>query len=185
MDEAYIGEIRLFAGNYAPRYWAFCNGQLMSIEQHATLYSILGTRYGGDGLTTFALPDLRNRVPMHWGNGPGLTPRQIGEQGGSSTVTLTEQQMPSHHHRANASSSANNQSPEGAVWGSPAGRRAPSIYHPNPNSQMHPDALMPAGGGQPHNNRQPYLGLNFIICLDGNVPVAPLTEPSHFKRQNG
>lgn len=168
--DPYIGEIRIFAGMFAPKNWAICDGQLIAISQNTALFSVLGIKYGGDGENTFALPDLRDRVPMHWGAGPGLTPRQIGDIGGESRVTLTQLEMPRHGHTANASDSTDQPSPGGAVWGSPGGRSDPSMYNQEPDTNMNPQALQMAGGNQSHNNMQPYLGLNFIISLYGNYP---------------
>lgn len=173
MADAYIGEIRLFAGTFAPTGWAFCNGQEMLIQQYTALYSILGLRYGGNGQTTFKLPDLRNRVPIHQGTGTGLTPRQVGSVGGSSTVTLIEPEMPSHTHVPNSVSTSTGSVPAGAVWSnSSIGRLAANAYSGTPTTTMNPTAIAPQGGSQPHNNMQPYQMLNFIICLtDGEYPV--------------
>ncbi len=171
MADAYVGEIRLFAGNFAPKGWAFCNGQLMSITQHTALYSIFGTIYGGDGRTTFALPDLRGRAPMHQGAGPGLTPRTIGHAGGTSTVTLLENQIPAHQHIPECQTDEEQADPTGAIWADRQSGRFSSVYNSSsPNTPMNPQAIQPAGGSQPHNNMQPYLGLNFIVALQGIFP---------------
>jgi microcystin-dependent protein len=144
MSEPFIAEIRIFAGNFAPRGWAFCNGQLLPVAQNTALFSLIGTTYGGDGRTTTALPNLQGRAPMHPGRGPGLTSRRLGESGGSETVTLSTAQMPNHNHPLMAS--AENLVP------------------------MANEALPAAGGSQSHNNMQPYLAINFIIALTGLYP---------------
>ena len=166
MSQPFIGEIKMFAGNFAPRNYAYCNGFLLPIAQNTALFSILGTTYGGDGRQTFGLPDLQDRLPMHAGNGPGLTQRRIGQQGGADTATLTTQNMPAHIHPALAT----NEAPDTA---SPAGATpamAP-IYEAGGNATaMANEALLPTGGGQAHNNQQPYLRLNFIIALQGLFP---------------
>jgi len=172
MSEPFIAEIRIFAGTFAPRGWAFCNGQLLPIAQNTALFSLIGTTFGGDGRTTTALPDLRARVPMHPGSGPGLASRRLGERGGTPEVTLTEAQMPGHTHSANATVDiATGVSPEDRL---PA--RAPdqnTAYGFGGPVDMAPDMLKPAGGGQPHQNRQPYLAMNFIIALVGLYPSRP------------
>ncbi len=174
MSEPFIGEIRMFAGNFAPRGWAFCNGQLLPIAQNSALFSILGTTYGGDGRTTFALPDLRGRAPMQWGDGPGLTPRPLGEKGGAENVTLIASQMPSHNHVLSASSQQGDQfSPEGnvpAVLLSATTGQPENLYHATPNTTMASQALGVTGGSQPHNNMQPFLCVSFIIALVGIFP---------------
>lgn len=175
--DPYIGEIRIFAGNYAPQGWAFCEGQILPLQQHTALFSILGTMYGGDGRTNFALPDLRERTPMHEGAGPGLTPRVIGESGGSDTVVLTENQIPMHAHQAmcrvgEEGPSADSNRPDNNVWADySGGRTTPRLYsQEQPNAKMKSNAISPIGNQQPHNNRQPYLGLRFIIALQGVFP---------------
>ncbi|KQV59377.1 phage tail protein [Duganella sp. Root336D2] len=170
MAERYIGEIRMFSGNFAPVGWAMCNGQLLPIAQNTALFSILGTTYGGNGKTNFALPDLRQRIPMHAGSGPGLSPRDLGEQGGAATATLTALEMPSHSHGMTASSAtASVQSPANAMLAKPVTISAP--YHDA--TAIAPSAAGPlgtAGGGGAHNNLQPYLVVNFIIALSGIFP---------------
>ena len=170
--DPFIGEIRLFAGNFAPKGWAFCDGSLLPIQQNTALYSLLGITYGGDGKTTFALPDLRGKAPIHRGAGPGLSNYQLGQSGGSSTVTLTQAQIPSHTHQPKANSSVNATNPEGGLWGSTQ-RVLGGITAYGPSTGLAPmnaAAIIPAGGSQPHNNMQPYLGLNFIIALEGIFP---------------
>ncbi len=171
--DPYIGEIRIFAGNFAPKGWAFCNGQLLSISQNTALFSLIGTYYGGDGRATFALPNLQGSAPISQGQGPGLTDRVIGETGGTQTVTLIASEMPMHVHGVSASSDGSTESnPTGAVW-AVAGqtRGGVPMYSPSgPLVPMNPGALSPAGGDQPHNNMPPYLALNFIIALQGVYP---------------
>ncbi len=178
MSDQYIGEIRMFGGNFAPRGWAFCNGQLMAISQNTALFSILGVTYGGDGKSTFALPDLQGRAPMHQGAGRGLTPRMLGQRGGAPSVTLLESQMPRHNHvpQAVSANGATGQGPDGAVWaqGWTAGRGGQQNPAPtcatSASTPMAAQALGPTGGSQPHNNMQPYLGVSFIIALQGDFP---------------
>lgn len=175
MADAFIGEIRVFAGNFAPRDWAFCNGQLMSIAQNTALFSILGTQYGGDGRTTFALPNLNGKAAMSQGQGPGLTARTVGQQVGSSTVTLLTTEIPAHTHTPQAvAAKGNTNIPTGAVWAEtpPQGRSGTQIplYSSTPNVQMSPVAANVAGGSQPHNNMQPFLAMSYIICLNGIFP---------------
>jgi len=169
MSEPFIAEIRVWACNFAPRGWAFCNGQLLPIAQNTALFAIVGTTYGGDGRTTLGLPDLQGRAPMHAGNGPGLTPRRLGETGGISTVTLTAAQMPQHTHTLMGNSAA-------AATGNPSGAQLADTdplrnYGPlRANENLAPQAVANAGGSQPHNNLQPYLSLNFTIALVGVFP---------------
>ena len=164
----FIGEIILFAGNFAPRNWAFCNGQLLSISQNTALFSILGTTYGGNGQTTFALPDLRSRVPVHAGQGPGLSSYALGQVGGEETTTLTVNQMPAHAHTA--TNPAANTDP---TSNRPAASLAPArggAYGPTPAAQLAGPTVAPTGGSQPHSNLQPHLTLNYIIALFGIFP---------------
>ncbi len=165
--DPYLGEIRIFAGNFAPDGWAFCNGQLLAISQHTALFSLLGVTYGGNGISTFALPDLRGRFPMHAGQGNGLSQRPQGLPVGSETVTLIESQLPGHVHGAYPTSD----SP--AVDSQPAGHvfAAGDTEQYGDNGAIVPlEAMGPAGQGQPHNNLSPYLCLNFIIALQGDYP---------------
>ncbi|WP_409342785.1 phage tail protein [Paenibacillus sp. MBLB4367] len=171
MADPYTGEIRIFAGNYAPNGWAFCNGQLMPVSNYPALFSVLGTRYGGNGTTNFALPNMMGCVPMHQGAGQGLTPRIVGAAGGSDSVTLITNEMPLHSHQVKAASKSAQSSPANAVWSKTAGRRGtPAYVNEPPNVNMHAEAIGAAGGSQPHNNMQPYLALHFIICIDGIYP---------------
>ena len=172
MSEPFIGEIRMVGFNFAPRGWALCNGQLLSIASNNALFSLLGTYYGGDGRTTFALPNLQGRVPMHYGSGAGLSPRLIGEAAGQESVSLTEAQLPAHTHKARASSlKGNTNSPVGKVWSKDAGVQSATYTSNSADADMAAGAIAPAGGGQPHNNMPPYLAVNFIIALQGIYPA--------------
>jgi microcystin-dependent protein len=170
MADPFVAEIRIFPFNFAPRGWAWCDGQLMPISQNTALFSLLGTVYGGDGKSTFALPDLQGRAPMFWGQGPGLSLHDLGENAGSETVTLLTSEMPSHQHglRANALDPADANIP------GPAASFAPStggtLYQDNANGQLNQQALTPVGGDQPHNNMQPFLTCYFNIALQGVFP---------------
>ena len=182
--EGTIGEIRMFGGNFAPRSWAFCSGQLMSIAQNSALFSILGTTFGGDGRTTFGLPDMRGRVSIHAGNGPGLTDRRLGQKGGEENVTLLTQQMPSHNHVAtpNLSGTVGVIEDDGttadAAGNVLANATSGEIYHTGtPDATLGGGvavtgsvAVSHTGGGQPHDNMQPWLAVNYIICLFGVFP---------------
>jgi microcystin-dependent protein len=171
MSDPYIGEIRMFAGNYAPQGWALCNGTLQSISENEALFALIGTTYGGDGQSTFALPDMRGRLPLHQGTGPGLTARVMGQAFGSEMVTLAATQMPSHTHTLVASSAdATASVPTGAI---PAGQPNDTMYLSSPTaspSSMSASALQPDGGSQPHDNTMPFLCVNFIISLFGIFP---------------
>lgn len=168
--EPYLGEIMLFAGTYPPRGWADCLGQLLPIAQYTALYSILGVTYGGDGRTTFALPNLQTRFPMGAGSGPGLSPRDVGQRVGAQSVTLTHDQIPSHtHHVAPATSApALGRSPAGTLFA----RGEEERFAPPGAGTNVPmgSTLAPAGGGAPHENRQPFLSLRFVIALEGIYP---------------
>jgi microcystin-dependent protein len=173
MSNQFVGEIRIFAGNFAPTGWALCNGQLMSISQNTALFSLLGTQFGGDGKSNFGLPDLQGAVPMHQGQGPGLSERFIGETGGEPNVTLINTEMPMHSHQASGIAASDSTSPNPAVvWGSLAGRNPPPLYQSgNTDVTMNPFALSVTGSSFPHNNLQPLLVLNFIIALQGVFPA--------------
>lgn len=167
MSDPFLGEIRMVGFNFAPRGWAFCNGQLLPISQNTALFALLGIIYGGDGRTTFALPNLQGHSPMHPGQGPGLSLRDIGETTGTSTVSLISSELPSHTHQARASSDdANSTSPINSAWG----LGAVAQYRPDNDTSMNANALAPVGGNQPHNNMQPYLTVNFVIALQGIFP---------------
>lgn len=169
--EPFIGEIKLFAGNFAPRGWAFCDGQLLPINQWQALFSILGTMYGGDGRTTFALPDLRGRVPLHPGTGPGLSTYSVGENGGAEQVALNVNQMPTHTHSLNANTNVgNNPNPAGASIADTKGNDKDYMKSGEVNTAMSAQSIGSTGGGQPHENRQPYLAVNYIIALQGIFP---------------
>jgi microcystin-dependent protein len=164
MSTPYIGEIRVFAGNFAPVGWLFCQGQLLPIDQYDVLFNLIGTTYGGDGQSTFALPNLASRFPYHQGTGYTL-----GQMGGTESVTLIQQQMPMHNHQATGNNpNANQPSPAGNVWGSST---LSAYTKANPtNANLNPQALLPSGGNQPHDNMAPYLCLNFIIATEGIYP---------------
>jgi microcystin-dependent protein len=164
MAQPYVGEIRIFAGNFAPAGWAFCEGQLLPISENETLFNLIGTTYGGDGQSTFALPDLRGRIPLHQGSGVTLA-----EQGGVETVTLTVSQIPSHGHPALASTDQGTQdNPGGQVLSNSQGA-APYIEDV-PTGNMAPQSVSSVGGSQPHNNFQPYICINYILSLFGIFP---------------
>ena len=168
--DPFIAEIRILPTTYAPKGWAFCNGQLMPISQNTALFSLLGTTYGGDGKSTFALPNLQGCASMHPGQGPGLSLHDLGETGGAQTVTLLQSEMPAHSHACRASSDP------GELQGPSATRTIARsangfAYVAGPaNVAMAPEVLPPAGGNQPHNNMQPYLTLNFCIAMQGVFP---------------
>ena len=167
MSEPFLGEIRIVGFNYAPRGWAQCNGQTMPINQNQALFSLLGTTYGGNGQTTFALPDLRSRVPVHVGQAPGLSPYVQGQTGGSETVTLTGGQLPPHNHTVYASTTASTKNPTNNV---PAMTGAGSSYSEMRNTTMNAGMVTGGGSGQPHDILQPYLCMNFVIALEGIFP---------------
>ena len=165
MAQPYVGEIRLFAGNFPPSGWTFCQGQLVPISENETLFQLIGTTYGGDGESTFALPDLRGRVPIHQGNGFILA-----ETGGAEEITLTAQQIPAHSHPLLGSTSIGNQSsPAGAMLAQTVGGLRPYIEDV-PTDPMAAQSVAPVGGSQPHSNFQPYLCVDFIISLFGIFP---------------
>jgi microcystin-dependent protein len=165
MGTPYVGEIRIFAGNFAPAGWAFCNGVLLPISENEVLFQLIGTTYGGDGQSTFSLPDLQGRVPVHQGNG-----HVMGERSGTETVTLTVNQIPAHTHTVAARSGAGNQtSPAGNLWAAAAtGAKLYSSLAPTVN--MNPSDIGSSGGSQPHENRMPFLAVSFIISLFGIFP---------------
>ncbi len=170
MAEPFIAEVRIFAGNYAPQGWALCNGQLLAISQNQALFSLLGTTYGGDGKSNFALPNLQQRIPLQAGQGLGLSNRSLGEAGGEASHQLSLAEMASHNHSLNGSTAAASvQSPGGALLGSPTSPTPP--YHDaTALAPMPPGSLSQSGGNAPHNNLQPYLVVNFIIALQGIYP---------------
>ncbi len=170
MSEPFVGEIRMFAGNFAPRGWAFCDGQLLAVSQNDALFSLLGTIYGGDGRTTFGLPDLRGRIPLHAGTGPGLSPRRLGAKSGSENETLTTNQLASHSHDWNANkAAATGSSPAGKVVAATSG--APTFYRATSQTvDFAGDIILNTGGSQPHTNLMPTLCIHFIIALVGIYP---------------
>jgi len=167
MSEPFVAEIRIFAGNFAPRGWAFCNGQLLPVSQNTALFSLIGTTYGGDGRSTTALPNMEGKAPMHPGRGPGLTARRLGQRGGVESVTLTEAQLPNHNHSmAVSTEDGERRDPNNGYFG-----RGNAIYADAANlGAMAPQSLSNSGGSQAHNNMQPYLTMNFIIALVGLYP---------------
>ncbi|WP_306050765.1 phage tail protein [Oceaniradius stylonematis] len=170
MSEPFVGEIRMFAGNFAPRGWAFCDGQLLAVSQNDALFSLLGTIYGGDGRTTFGLPDMRGRLPIHAGHGPGLSERRLGAKGGTEKVTLTVNQLPSHTHpEQGTTSNANLPDPSGNRLGTS------TVLEPFSATEaldvnMAATAVSRTGGSQSHTNLMPYLCVHFIIALFGIYP---------------
>jgi microcystin-dependent protein len=165
MSEPFLGEIRIFGFNFAPRGWAFCNGQILSIAQNTALFSLLGTTYGGNGQTTFALPNLQSRVPVHFGQGPGLSSYALGQQAGTESVTLLVTQLPQHNHTVGASTQSD-------ITGNPTGNvpAGGASYDTTANAAMSSTMIGQTGGNQPHENLQPYLALNFCIALAGIFP---------------
>ena len=173
--DPFVAEIRMFPFNFAPKGWAFCDGQLLPLSQNTALFSLLGTTYGGDGKSTFALPDLQGSSPMHPGQGPGLPLYDLGQQGGSQFVTLLTSEMPLHAHQIMASGNpppANAGTPDGTALARSSGA---TVYLQTPANMgtMAPQALAPAGGSLPHNNMMPYLTVNFCIALQGVFPARP------------
>jgi len=169
MADPFVAEIRIFPFNFTPSGWARCEGQLLPLSQNTALFSLLGTTYGGNGESTFALPDLRGRAPMHPGQGPGLSPHELGETGGSETVTLLESEIPVHAHAMTASQQQGiDQAPAGSKLA--AGVGIGSFATPGSMVALASAAAAPAGGDQPHNNLMPYLTLSFCIALQGVYP---------------
>jgi microcystin-dependent protein len=177
MSQPYVGQIMMFAGNFAPAGWAFCAGQLMPISEYDTLFNLIGTTYGGDGQSTFALPDLRGRVPIHQGQGGGLSSYTMGQAAGSETVTLTVQQIPIHNHfllaNANAATGANPAANQTVAFENVNQSPMPYSYYPYDGSgqvTLPANSISPAGGNQPHENVQPIIVLNYCISLFGVYP---------------
>lgn len=178
MGTPFIGEIRLFAGNFQPRDWAFCNGQVLAIASNTALFALLGTTYGGNGQTTFSLPDLRGRVPLHQGQGAGLSNYSIGQVAGAEQVTLTTDQMPAHSHVLNATTATGSATTPGAavMLATPVEAGVKTSLYVVPGSSavtqapMAPQSIGPAGGNQPHDNMMPFQSLNYIIALEGIFP---------------
>ena len=169
MSEPFVGEIRMFAGNFAPRGWAFCDGQLLAVSQNDALFSLLGTIYGGDGRTTFGLPDMRGRIPIHAGSGPGLSPRRLGAKGGAENVTLTVNQLPSHTHQFKATQTPGIQN--NAAGNVLAESFSLDIYAEDPpDTDLSSSAVTSVGGSRSHTNLMSFLCINFIIALFGIYP---------------
>lgn len=171
MADPFVAEIRIYPFNFAPKGWAFCDGQLLPLSQNTALFSLLGTIYGGNGKSNFALPNLQGNVPMHWGQGPGLSLRDLGETGGSESVTLLQSEMPLHNHQLkNVPDDAESNIPTN----SSLARSTTAVYNAGAaNTTMAPMALGVTGGSSPHNNMMPYLTLNFCIALQGVFPPRP------------
>jgi microcystin-dependent protein len=170
LSNPYVGEIRMFAGNFAPSGWLFCDGSLLPISEYETLFTLIGTTYGGDGQATFALPDLRGRVPVHAGSGPGLPTVVIGEEAGVEAVTLAAQQVPVHTHVARGSSaSGTSGDPTGRVWAA-SNNTIAFATGVTPSAALDPASVQPAGGSQPHDNMAPFLAVGFIISMFGIYP---------------
>jgi microcystin-dependent protein len=170
MADPFVAEIRIFPFNFAPKGWAWCDGQLMPISQNTALFSLLGTTYGGNGKSNFALPDLQGRAPMHPGQGPGLSLHDLGETGGSETVSLLESEIPVHTHNLRAATQDNADVNLVTPNASFAPTTGGTLYQQSGNVIMAPQALTPAGGDQPHNNMMPYLTFYFNIALQGVFP---------------
>lgn len=170
MGQPYVGEIRMFAGNFAPVGWYFCNGQLLPISENETLFQLIGTTYGGDGQETFAVPNLQSRVPIHQGTGSGLSSRTLGQVGGTENVTLTTNQIPNHTHAFLASQDASTVlNAQGNVIGTPL--TATPFFAAPPSLPLSAQSITAVGGSQPHENMQPYLCINFIISQFGIYPT--------------
>jgi microcystin-dependent protein len=171
MSEPFLGEIRMFAGNFAPQGWALCDGQLLAVAQNDGLFSLLGTIYGGDGRTTFGLPEMRGRIPIHAGTGPGLSPRSIGSKFGEENVTVIANTLPSHTHTMQANTQSG---PQGDAAGSTPSQSTVGVYLQSPNpasiAPLRNASISQVGNNQQHNNVMPYLCINFIIALFGVYP---------------
>lgn len=171
MAQPFIGEIRMFGGNFAPAGWSLCNGQIQPIDQNPALFQLIGTTYGGDGQTTFSLPDLQGRVPVHQGTDNHGNNYVIGQKAGTETVTVTTPQMPIHSHLPRAAAVADSVSPLNKVWSTdPSATVAPYFTGATPATSMNANAIGNAGGSQPHENLQPFLAISFIIALFGIFP---------------
>jgi microcystin-dependent protein len=172
MSDPFIAEIRAFGFNFAPYGWMLCDGQILPISQYTALFSLLGTTYGGNGTTNFGLPDLMGRIPMHWGNGAGLSPYFIGEPAGTTTETITAQQMPMHNHALQvADVGTRTGTPSGSTWLGDSNPATAYVGTGTPNTALSQNAIGLTGGSQPHDNMQPYQVLNFCISLSGVYPA--------------
>ena len=172
MAQPYVGEIRMFGGNFAPAGWMFCEGQTLPISENETLFQLIGTTYGGDGQSTFNLPNLGSRVPLHMGTGGDGNTYQLAQMAGTEQETLTSQQIPAHNHPVVASTAASQLSPTNAQPAVPTGGQGLRPYNnvAVPNTTLHPSSILPTGGSQPHDNTQPFLCVSFIISLFGIFP---------------
>jgi len=171
MSEPFVGEIRMFAGNFAPRGWAFCDGQLLAVSQNDALFSLLGTIYGGDGRTTFGLPDLRGRIPIHAGHGPGLSERRLSAKGGAEKVTLTVNQIPSHNHNVKCDDFVGDSFGDGGSNNIAAGTTNRVFTTDDSSTQsLNSNTIASVGGSRSHTNLMPYLNIHFIIALFGIYP---------------
>lgn len=167
--DPFVAEIRIFPFNFPPKGWAFCNGQLLPLSQNTALFSLLGTTYGGDGRSNFALPDLQGRTPMHPGQGPGLSLHDLGESSGTETVTLIDSEIPAHNHNLMVTS-LNSQSTNPSNTSLGRGNPVKVYLNSNPTTNMGLNAIAPTGGNLPHNNMMPYMTMNFCIALQGIFP---------------
>ncbi len=168
--DPFIGQIMMFGGNFAPRGWANCDGQLLSISSNTSLFSILGTTYGGDGKSTFALPDLRGRAPIHEGTGPGLSTRSLGSKGGEQTVTLTSAQMPAHRHGFRCAAERGNSDDPAGMFNAKTRATTDDLYGPSGAATMNADIVNETGGSGAHDNMMPYLTVTYVIALQGIYP---------------
>jgi len=170
--DPFVAEIRIFPFNFPPTGWAFCDGQLLPLSQNTALFSLLGTTYGGDGKSNFALPDLQGRSPLQPGQGPGLSLYDLGQSAGEDTVTLLETEIPVHNHTVNAKLAGTAADPNGLLWGNPGGRPAPNFFATavGTSQNMNPLAVSLSGSSLPHNNLMPHLAMTFCIALQGVFP---------------
>lgn len=173
MSEPFLAEIRLFCFQFAPKGWAFCNGQMLPVQQNTALFALLGTTYGGQLPSVFALPDMQGRAPMHSGHGPGRSPRTLGETGGSAAVALQEIEMPGHTHALQAAGLTNADVSVVGNGSAFTGSIGGALYQDSGDATLAPEALTPAGASLPHNNMMPYLAVNFCIALQGVFPQRP------------